>query len=90
MSIIFCRLISLAEECDRTAGTRDGAAQNGEPLATVASPLPVVSGVPSLSRLRARKHAEQRKVGRSLAGAFHPRRSTLGYTDVSAGRRACA
>ena len=32
---------------------------------------------------------EQRKVDRSLAGTFHPRRSTLGYTDVSVGRRAC-
>jgi hypothetical protein len=31
---------------------------------------------------------EQRKVERSLAGTFHPRRSTHGYTDVSAGRRA--
>jgi hypothetical protein len=61
-----------------------------ERLATVAPRLPVESGTPTLSQLRAGMQTEPRKVDRSLAGTFHPRRSTLGYTDVSVGRRACA
>ena len=60
----------------------------GELLAAVTPPPPVISGTTTLSRLRARMQSEQRKVDRSLVGTFHPRRSTPGYTDVSAGRRA--
>jgi hypothetical protein len=59
-------------------------------MATVAPRLPVEYGTPTLSQLSARMQPEPRKVDRSLAGTFHPRRSTLGYTDVSVGRRACA